>query len=130
MCVLSHPLLVGKRYKKRLIFKTGTSLLFTSRLRLIYWSNSKIANDVTIFPFVIVSLTWFLSHDYLSYKIHSFIYLFSVSPWHRANARNVRLYYPYWQYANFLYSYLYCWKLYLFVTYLSPRKPHYSVQSV
>ena len=35
--------------------------------------------------------------------IHSVLYLFSVSLWRRANARNVRLYYPYWQYTD-LYS--------------------------
>ena len=29
-----------------------------------------------------------------------FFYLFSVSLWRRANARNVRLYYPYWQYTD------------------------------
>ena len=28
------------------------------------------------------------------------LYLFSVSFWRRANARNVRLYYPYWQYTD------------------------------
>ena len=48
--------------------------------------------------FVIVSLTlldYFLSHDYLSY-----INLFSVSLGRKTNARNVRLYYPYWQYTD------------------------------
>ena len=29
-----------------------------------------------------------------------YFYLFSVSLWRRANARNVRLYYPYWQYTD------------------------------
>ena len=53
---------------------SSTSHLFTSRLRLVYWSTLKIANDLPIFAscyaFVIVSLTWlayFLSHDYFSY---------------------------------------------------------------
>ena len=33
-------------------------------------------------------------------QIHSVCYLFSISLWRRANARNVRLYYPYWQYTD------------------------------
>ena len=90
---------------------SSTSHLFTSRLRLVYWSTLKIANDLPIFAsyyalyyaFVIVSFTWlayFLSHDYLSYINLLSFYLFSVSLWRRANARNVRLYYPYWQYTD------------------------------
>ena len=57
-------------------------ILSISRLRLVYWSTLKIANDLPIFAsyyaFVIVSLTWlayFLSHDYLSY-INSLVFLF------------------------------------------------------
>ena len=34
------------------------------------------------------------------YKFTRFIYLFPVSLWWRANARNVRLYYPYLQYTD------------------------------
>ena len=55
--------------------------LSISRLRLVYWSILKIANDLPIFAsyaFVIVSFTWlayFLSHDYLSY-INSLLFLF------------------------------------------------------
>ena len=45
----------------------------------------------------LLSVTW-LS---LLYKFTRFFYyLFSVSLWRRANARNVRLYYLYWQYTN------------------------------
>ena len=81
---------------------SSTSQLFTSRLRLVYWSALKIANDLPIFAsyytVVIVSLTWlayFLAHDYFSY-INSLVFLnlFSVSLWRRANARNVRLTLP------------------------------------
>ena len=79
-----------------------------------YWSTLKIANDLPIFAsyyaFVIVSLTWlayFLSRDYLSYQFTRFFYLFSVSLWRRANARNVRLYYPYWQYTDLFDLHLY-----------------------
>ena len=36
----------------------------------------------------------------LLYKFTRLFYLFSVSLWRRANARNVRLYYPYWQYTD------------------------------
>ena len=50
------------------------TLCFTLCFCLVYWSTLKIANDLPIFAsyyaFVIVSLTWlsyFLSHDYLSY---------------------------------------------------------------
>ena len=64
---------------------SSTSHLFTSRLRLAYWSTLKIANDLPIFAsyyaFGIVSLTWlayFLSHDYLSY-INSLGFLFILS---------------------------------------------------
>ena len=86
---------------------SSTSHLFTSRLRLFYWSTLKIANELPIFaPYYafVVSLTWLayvLSHDCFSY-INSlgFFYLFSVSLWRRTNARNVRLYYPYRQYIN------------------------------
>ena len=46
--------------------------------------------DWLIFCYVIISLIY----------IHSVLYLFSVSLCRRANARNVRLYYPYWQYTN------------------------------
>ena len=53
---------------------SSTSHLFTSHLRLVYWSTLKITNDLPIvayyYAFVIVSLTWlayFLSHDYFSY---------------------------------------------------------------
>ena len=61
--------------------------LFISRLRLVYWSTLKIANDLPIlasyYAFVIVSLTWlayFLSRDYLSYKFtRFFIYFLSLS---------------------------------------------------
>ena len=42
------------------------------------------------------SVTW-LS---LLYKFTRFFYLFSVSLWRRANARNARLYYSYWQYTD------------------------------
>ena len=86
---------------------SSTSHLFTSRL--VYWSTLKIANDLFLYlimhyyAFVIVSLTWlayFLSHDYLSYKFTLFFYIYFVSAWRRANARNVRLYYPYWQYTD------------------------------
>ena len=65
-----------------------------------------IANDLPIlesyYAFVIVSLTWlayFLSPDYLSCKFTQFLVI-SVSLWRRANARNVRLYYPSRQYNN------------------------------
>ena len=44
----------------------------------------------------LLSVTW-LSLIY----IHSFFYLFSVSLWRRANSRNVRLYYPHWQYTYY-----------------------------
>ena len=44
----------------------------------------------------LLSVTW-LS---VLYKFTQFIYLFSVSLWQKANARNVRLYYPYWQYTD------------------------------
>ena len=62
---------------------SSTSHLFTSRLRLVYWSTLKIANDlptfVSYYALVIVSLTWlayFLSHDYLSYKFTRFFIYF------------------------------------------------------
>ena len=42
--------------------------------------------------------TWQLDHIQHC-TVHCF-YLFSVSPWRRANARNVRPYYPYWQYTD------------------------------
>ena len=67
---------------------SSTSHLFISRLRLVYWSTLKIANDLPIFAsfyaFVIVSLTWlayFLSHDYLSYinSLGLFIYFLFLS---------------------------------------------------
>ena len=91
--------------------RSCTSHLFTSRLHLVCWSSAlKIENDLPIFAsyaFVIVSLTWLayflkVSVTWLSvlYKFTQFIYLFSVSLWQRANARNVRLYYPYWQYTD------------------------------
>ena len=35
-----------------------------------------------------------------SYTVFFEFFLFSVSLWRRANARNVRLYYPYWQYTD------------------------------
>ena len=44
----------------------------------------------------LLSVTW-LS---LLYKFTRFFCLFSVSLWRRANARNVRLYHPYWQYTD------------------------------
>ena len=46
-------------------------------------------------------MAYFLPYDYLAY-INSlgFFYLFSVSLWRRANARNVRPYYPYWRYTD------------------------------
>ena len=68
---------------------SSTSHLFISRLRLVYWSTVKIANDLpnfaSYYAFVIISLTWlayFLSRDYLSY-IYSlgslFIFCFSLT---------------------------------------------------
>ena len=78
---------------------SSTSHLFISCLCLVYWSTLKIANDLPIFASYyafVVSLTWlayFLSHNYLSSRIHLFFNLFFVSLWRRANARNVRLYY-------------------------------------
>ena len=86
-----------------LFWCSSTCHLFTSRLRLVYWSTLKIANDLPIFAsyyaFVIVSLTW------LAYSLtHSVFHLFSVSLRRRANARNVKLYYPYWQYTNLFLS--------------------------
>ena len=87
----------------------STSYLFISRLRPVYWSTLKIANDLPIFAsyyafvIVIVTLTWlaYFCHVIISLiLIHSAFYLFSVSLWRRANARNVRLYYPYWQYTD------------------------------
>ena len=39
--------------------------------------------------------------------MHSVLYLFSVSLWRRANARNIRLCYPYWQYTvHFIFRFL------------------------
>ena len=71
----------------------------------------KIANDLPIFASYcalscicycfshligLFSVTWI----FLLYKFTRFLNLFSVSFWRRANARNVRLYYPYQQYTN------------------------------
>ena len=91
---------------------SSTSHLFTSRLRLVYWSTLKIANDdLSIFEsyYALLCICYCFSHligllsvTWLSllYKFTRFFYLFSVSLWRRANARNVRLYYPYWQYTD------------------------------
>ena len=86
---------------------SSTSHLFTSCLRLVYWSTLKIANDLPIFAFyyALVCICYCFSHPIglpsvtwlsLLYKFTRFFYLCSVSLWRRANARNVRLYYPYW----------------------------------
>ena len=67
------------------------------------------------------SVTWL----FLLYKFTRFFHLFSVSLWRRANARNVRLYYSYWQYTDlfiFRFVSLLCLRstlrLYLLVNYL------------
>ena len=77
-----------RSYTTLLIFSlhclcSSTSHLFISRLRLVYWSTLKIANDLPIFAsyyaFVIVSHTWlayFLSRDYPSYKFTRFFIYF------------------------------------------------------
>ena len=97
---------------------SSTSHLFTSRLRLVYWSTFKIANDLNIIMHLIMHLLLFLSPDWLIFchmifsliLIHSVFYLFSVSLWRRANARNVRLYYPYRQYTNlFIFQFIKFW---------------------
>ena len=61
---------------------------------------------------IIMHLLLFLSPDWLifchmiiSLYINSLVLnLFSVFLWRRANARNVRLYYPYWQYTIYVFS--------------------------
>ena len=57
-------------------------ILFISRLRLVYWSTLKIANDLPIFASYyafVISLTWlahFLSRDYLLYTRFFIYFLF------------------------------------------------------
>ena len=82
-------------------------LIPISRLRLVHWSTLKIAHDLPIFAsyyaFVVFShLIGLLSVTWLSLMFFCcfFLNLFSVSLWRRANARNVRLYYPYRQYTD------------------------------
>ena len=69
------------------------------------------------YAFVIVSLTWlayFLLRDYLSYiNSLSSLFFFCFSQW--ANAWNVRLYYPYWQYTDFF--------IFRFEFFCSPQLP-------
>ena len=69
--------------------------IFTSHHCLVY-------PVLHYYAFVHVSLIWlahFLSPDYFSAGNSLGIFnLFYVSPWRSANARNVRLYYPFWQY--------------------------------
>ena len=68
---------------------------------------------------IIMHLLLFLSPDWLTFChmiiscVNSLVfYLFSVSLWRRADARNVRLYYPYWQYTNLLYFDFYLYSAY------------------
>ena len=80
---------------------SSTFLSFTWRLRLVYWSNLKIAKTYFCILLCICycfshlmglfSVTWL----FLLHKFTCFFNLFSVSLWRRANARNVRLYYPF-----------------------------------
>ena len=92
---------------------SSTSHLFTSHLRLVYWStlvDSKWLNyfynslcmQILYICYCFSRLINLFSVTWLSllYKFIRFFYLFSVSLWRRANARSVRLYYPYWQYTN------------------------------
>ena len=68
---------------------------------LIDFKNGKWLTYFCILLYIIMHLLLFLPPDLLTFchMIISF-YLFSVSLWRRANARNVRLYYPYWQYTD------------------------------
>ena len=56
---------------------------------------------------------------FLFYSVH---YLFSVSLWWRANTRNVRLYYPYWQYTDLF--------IFRFVSLLCAYSTHYAAHYV
>ena len=110
-----------------------------------YWSTLKIANDLPIFAFyyALLCICYYLSHliglfsvTWLSllYKFtRFFIYFLHVSLWRRANARNVRLYYPYWQYTNlfiFRFVSLLClrstlrWFKILLIATVNKTKPH------
>ena len=42
----------------------------------------------------------FLEKLLLFQMVYIYIYIYMVSLWRRANARNVRLHYPYWQYTD------------------------------
>ena len=88
---------------------------------LIDFKNSKWLTYFCILLYIIMHLLLFLSPDWLTFchmiispfTIHLFFYLFSVSLWRRANARNFRLYYPYWQYTpTFLYFDFYLYSAY------------------
>ena len=74
-------------------------LIFTSRLRLVYWSTLKIANDLPIFASYYAFVTRFFN-------------LFSVSLWWRANARNVRFSIGIGSTPTFLYFDLYLYSAY------------------
>ena len=69
---------------------------------LIDFKNSKWLTFFCILLCIIMHLLFFfLSHDHFSVLSSlGFFYLFSVSLWRRANARNVRLYHPYWLYTD------------------------------
>ena len=54
-----------------------------------YWTHDA-RNILTVFQ---ATFRW-------TTKCTSFGYRYHISLWRRANARNVRLYYPYWQYTN------------------------------
>ena len=80
------PLLKTLDYTVR-IGSTSTFLYFDLLLIMHYYA------------FIMHLLCIYYAFIIVSY-IYSVIYLFSVSVWRTANARNVRVYYPYWQFTN------------------------------